>query len=107
MYHADKTRALKKGLIKIVSGFTTEVNVFYLQTRQNDQEIFRDQNFDYLKLLSKNRVPNKVVLRALLFTDIPKGSWENKLIYPVNHPVSACQLVEERERNRRKLLLTG
>ena len=24
-----------------------------------------------------------------------------------NHPVSACQLVEERERNRRKLLLTG
>ena len=78
IYHADKTRALKKGLIKIVSGFTTEVNVFYLQTRQNDQEIFRDQNFDYLKLLSKNRVPNKVVLRALLFTDIPKGSWENK-----------------------------
>ena len=42
---------------------------------KNDQEIFRVQNFVYLRLLSKNRVPNEVVLRALLFKDIPKGSW--------------------------------
>lgn len=44
---------------------------------KNALEIFRVQNFVYLRLLSKNRVPNEVVLRALLFKDIPKGSWEN------------------------------